>query len=227
MPSGDDDRDGAVPLTTRGIRRRTELLSVTRKVVGDGGFRELQMTTVASAADVAVGTFYRYFPSKAALCAALVAHVSDRELSVIKEVVAAEGSAAERLRDVVRSFVRRALIARRLAYAMIAEPVDPEVEDVRLLYRARISEQFRTLVAEGVAAGEFGSEDPDTAAACIVGAFMEAVIGPGRPGSRPAELGADRASHPTRVANEAARFCLSALRTSEVAALPERSSRQR
>lgn len=164
--------------TARSERRRRDLLAAARRVVSDGGFHDLQMLAVAAAAGTAVGTIYRYFPTKAELCAALVAEVSARELDVIRAICEAEGPADRRLRDAVAAFAGRALQNRRLAYAMIAEPVEAAVDDARLDWRRRIGAALAGLIAEGAAAGRLRAVDPGLAAACIVGAFMEALVGP-------------------------------------------------
>src|ERR1700732_5073513 len=68
---------------------------------------------------------------KAELWAEIVATVSAREVGIAKAVADADGSPVEKLQAAVRTFASRALRGRRLAYALIAEPVDPEVETVR------------------------------------------------------------------------------------------------
>lgn len=186
--------------SARSERRRRDLLAAARRVVSDGGFHSLQMLAVAAAAGTAVGTIYRYFPTKAELCAALVAEVSARELEVIRAICESDGAAGQRLRDAVAAFARRALHNPRLAYAMIAEPVEAAVDDTRLEWRRRIGEAFARLVAEGAAVGAFRRVDPTLAAACIVGAFMEALVGPLEPAARRDD---DR-----RLADDIAGLCL-------------------
>lgn len=44
--------------------RRKRILDATIALASDGGFDAVQMRTVAERADVALGTLYRYFPSK-------------------------------------------------------------------------------------------------------------------------------------------------------------------
>jgi TetR/AcrR family transcriptional regulator, cholesterol catabolism regulator len=44
--------------------RRTRILDATIALASQGGFEAVQMRTVAERADVALGTLYRYFPSK-------------------------------------------------------------------------------------------------------------------------------------------------------------------
>ena len=167
--------------SSRSDRRRRDLLVAARRVVSDGGFRDLQMLAVAATAGTAVGTIYRYFPTKAGLCGALVAEVSARELAVIRSICEADGPPDRRLHDAVATFARRALQNRQLAYAMIAEPVEAAVDDARLEWRRRIGEALAGLIAQGSATGRFRAVDGRLAAACIVGAFMEALVGPLEP----------------------------------------------
>ncbi|PZT74871.1 MULTISPECIES: TetR family transcriptional regulator [unclassified Streptomyces] len=63
------------PLTERQEARRRRILRATAALAGEGGFEAVQMREVAVAAEVALGTLYRYFPSKVHL---LVATLRDR-----------------------------------------------------------------------------------------------------------------------------------------------------
>jgi AcrR family transcriptional regulator len=55
--------------------RRRRIVRVTVTLASEGGFDAVQMRTVAERADVALGTLYRYFPSKIHL---LVSVLADR-----------------------------------------------------------------------------------------------------------------------------------------------------
>lgn len=65
----------AVPLTARQEARRARILEATTRLARDGGFEAVQMRAVAESSQVALGTLYRYFPSKIHL---LVAALQDR-----------------------------------------------------------------------------------------------------------------------------------------------------
>jgi AcrR family transcriptional regulator len=119
-----------------------------------------------------VGTIYRYFRSRAELCARIVSTTSRREVDVLSGIALAEGSQSQKVRDAVRTFATRAMRGRRLAYGLIFEPIDPEVESTRLKYRRAIARVFETIVREGIAAGEFRDVDAE-----IGGAFMEGLVG--------------------------------------------------
>src|SRR5215470_17461492 len=122
--------------------KRDRILQAVRKVVGEVGFRGAQVTTVAAAAGVATGTVYRYFPSKGELFAEALALNAQHEIDVVVAVAAAEGPATSRLGDALRVFAERAVRARRLAWAMLAEPAEPEVDAARLTYRRAFAEVF-------------------------------------------------------------------------------------
>lgn len=158
--------------------KRVRILDAARRLVAREGFRGTAVEAVAAEAEVATGTVYRYFPAKSALFVEVVGRVSEREVGVVAAIAGRPGPAPARLDAAVRAFAGRALVAPRLAYALIVEPSDAEVEAVRLLYRRRLADAFARIVAAGVEAGDFAAQDPDIAATCIVGALMEALIGP-------------------------------------------------
>ncbi|MEV0040425.1 TetR family transcriptional regulator [Streptomyces sp. NPDC050804] len=68
-------RTVSAPLTQRQEARRRRILAATRQLACGGGFDAVQMREVAEEAGVALGTLYRYFPSKIHL---LVATMQDR-----------------------------------------------------------------------------------------------------------------------------------------------------
>ncbi|HIX61594.1 MAG TPA: TetR/AcrR family transcriptional regulator [Candidatus Halomonas stercoripullorum] len=164
---------------------RSRILEAARTLVSEGGWREAQVASVAAAAGFATGTVYRYFPSKAELFAEVLTRVSQREVDVLTAVAEEDVAASTRLHDAVATFVKRAMRNPRLAYALIAEPCDKEIDEARLVYRAAISQVIRSIVAAGQAAGEMRSDvEPNIAASVIVGGFMEGLIGPLSPLNR-------------------------------------------
>lgn len=157
---------------------RQRILRAARQLIADGGFREAQVGAIAASAGVATGTIYRYFPSKADLFAVVLRAICQRELDVISAIAASGGPASERLAAAVRAFTSRALRGRGLAYAIIVEPVDPEIDEVRLEYRRAQGRVFESIIDDGIASGEFPPQDVQASAACLVGAFLEGLVRP-------------------------------------------------
>lgn len=188
---------------------RERILLATRRLVAAGGYRNAPVTAVAAEAGVSTGLIYRHFPSKAELFVEVLTDAVEHELRIFEAIAAEPLPAPERLRRAITAFVRRALAGPGLAYAFIAEPVDPEVEAERIRCRRLFGDVFRRIVTDGVEAGSFPAQDTDVAAACIVGAFTEALVGPTAP-SR------DAHGDQTALVESICVFCLRAAGASQV-----------
>lgn len=164
---------------------RERILLAARELVAAGGYRNAPVTAVAAQAGVSTGLIYRHFPSKSELFVEVLNAAVDHEVRIMEGIGAGSGTATQRLQQAVITFVRRALAGPGLAYAFIVEPVDPEVEAERIRGRRRFGDVFRQLVEQGVAGGEFPIQDAELTAACIVGAFTEALVGPTAPSRQP------------------------------------------
>jgi AcrR family transcriptional regulator len=162
----------------RGPEKRQLILSAARTLVAQVGFRETQMSGVAELAGIAIGTLYRYFPSKNELMVETVAAVAQREVDVVAGVAMSDGSAQDRLGVAAWTFASRALRGRRLAHALVAEPVDPEIEAARLKYRRALARVFETIIDQGIRDKEFIHQHVPAAAACMVGCLFEGLVGP-------------------------------------------------
>jgi TetR/AcrR family transcriptional regulator, cholesterol catabolism regulator len=62
--------------------RRTRILDAATVLASRGGFEQMQMRAVAERADVALGTLYRYFPSKIHLLVSALAQQLEQALEV-------------------------------------------------------------------------------------------------------------------------------------------------
>ena len=170
------------PTTRTEARRaatRERIVRAAHALIARGGYREAQVAAVAAGAGVATGSVYNHFPSKAKLFAEVFRHASQREVDATRAAAeAAGGTAPRRLAAAVETFARRALRGRRLAWALLAEPVDPAVEAERLAFRRAYAAGFAEVLREGVAAGELPAQNVELTAAALVGALGEALVGP-------------------------------------------------
>ncbi|MCW2986283.1 MAG: TetR/AcrR family transcriptional regulator [Conexibacter sp.] len=162
----------------RRTQTRDRIVRAALELVARGGYREAQVANVARRAGVATGTVYRHFPSKADLLTEVFRVASQREVDAVARATAVAGDAQEQLAAAVETFARRALRGRRLAWALLAEPVDPAVEAERLQFRRAYADVFAATIAAGVAAGRLPEQDPAFTATALVGAIGEALVGP-------------------------------------------------
>jgi AcrR family transcriptional regulator len=163
---------------SRRLATRERIVAAALEQVARGGYASAGIQPVAAAAGVAVGTVYRHFPSKGDLFAEVFRRASQRELDVVVEVSERDAPAAERVAAAAEAFSRRALAGPVLAYALIAEPVDPAVESERLRFRIGYRDAFARVLEDGVRDGELRPHDTRTVAAAIVGALAESLVGP-------------------------------------------------
>lgn len=189
-------------VTARLADTRRSILDAARDLVAEGGFAAVQMTEVAKKAGVATGTLYRYFSSKEALCRQVFREVSAREMGMLAEIASGDEPAGERLVQVLRTFAGRAVRGRRLAYALLAEPLDVNLAEERAFFRRTHAEIFARILDDGIDNGELPRIDARIAAACIAGAIPTALIGPLAPESHELE------SNPDRTVEEIVNFCL-------------------
>jgi AcrR family transcriptional regulator len=158
--------------------RREAILTAARLLATEGGIAAVQVAPVAERAGIAAGTVYRYFQSKTALVAELVALLAQSEIAALSKAAGAAPGPLSALAAAVATFGARALADRRLAFALIAEPVDRDIDDARVKYRKALAETFEARIRTAVAAGHLPDQDPGAAAPALVGALIEGLVGP-------------------------------------------------
>src|SRR5215204_2405177 len=163
----------------RRAETRERITTAARELIAEGGYVKAQIAAVADRAGVAVGTVYRHFPSKSDLFAEVFREASQHEVDAMSEAIhTTTGPAAERVAAGVEVFARRALRGRRLAWALLAEPVDPAVEAERLHFRHSYRDLMAEVLADGIEAGEVPPQNTEATAAALIGAIGEAMVGP-------------------------------------------------
>ncbi|WP_028936232.1 cholesterol catabolism transcriptional regulator KstR [Pseudonocardia spinosispora] len=130
--------------------RRTRILDATMMLATKGGFDAVQMRAVAERADVALGTLYRYFPSKIHLLVSGLIREFSRTLDKLERSPVPGDTVAERVLYVLahntRSLQREPMLTEAITRAfMFADTsVTAEVTQVD-----RLSERMLT-VAVGI-----------------------------------------------------------------------------
>lgn len=161
---------------------RDRLLAAALEITREGGYGAASVAAIADRAGVAAGTLYRHFPSKGELFAELFRTVCSGEVEAMRAAdPGPSASASARAEEVIATFAGRALHTPRLAWALIAEPVDPLVDAERLAYRRAYRELLAELVQAGIDDGSLPAQDADLIAATIVGGVGEALVGPTSP----------------------------------------------
>ncbi len=160
---------------------RERLLIAARELIEADGYGGASVIAIAERTGVAAGTLYRHFASKEELFVEVFRLVCAREERAMRAATQAlpdDAPAVARLEAVLVTFARRALRNPRLAWALIAEPVDPLVDAERLAYRERYAELIAQALRAGIESGELPEQNVPLTAAALVGGCGEALVGP-------------------------------------------------
>jgi AcrR family transcriptional regulator len=185
--------------------REQTIVDAARSAALSGGLSAVQIASVAERAGIASGTVYRYFPSKSDLVSELIGAVTERALDAMRDAANAAPGPLSALAASIATFAARVLAERRLAWAAIAEPVDREIDRVRLDFRKSLVAELQSRMRTAMAHGHLPDQDLALAAPAVVGALLEGLIGPHAP-----DIGADKAKARDAVQN-ATLFALRAL----------------
>lgn len=107
--------------------RRERILDAAVSLAEQGGWDAVQMREVAELADVALGTLYRYFPSKVHLLVSAMGRTFASLHDSALAAGAAEGTPRERVYRVVASVTRFLARNRRLSGAMLRALMSADV----------------------------------------------------------------------------------------------------
>ena len=158
--------------------RHEAIIAAAASLAAETGINAVQIAPVAERAGIAAGTVYRYFPSKTDLVAALVATVLEREIGAMRRAADAAPGPLSALAAAVTTFAARALREPRLAFALLAEPVDADTDAARLHYRRALCAELTRRLAAAIAARALPEQDVAVTAPALLGAMMEGLVGP-------------------------------------------------
>lgn len=158
--------------------RRRAILTAARDIASNGGMAAVQIAPVALRADVAAGTVYRYFPSKADLISELIAEVARDELTAIRRAANAAPGPSSALAAAIATVAVHMVSHKKLAWGILAEPVDVDVAATRLVSRREIAGEIEARIMAAVSAGHLPQQDTSLAATALLGALHEALVGP-------------------------------------------------
>lgn len=162
-------------------KNRKTILQSARELIAQGGFKEAQIQAIADRAVVSSGLVYRYFDNKSQVLIEVLNAAITLEVEILNHVAQGQLKPTQKLHKAVTTFVRRAMNSPQLAYSLMFEPVDPQLEHERFHSKQLIKQSMKEILAEGKTTGEFGFEDLNTAALCVVGAMTFVVIEPLNP----------------------------------------------
>lgn len=158
--------------------QRESIIAAAIAVLTEHGYRGCSVAAVAARAGVATGTVYKHFASKSELVGEVFDQVVSGEVAAVAEASSVPDDPARRIVAVVETFAYRALKVPRLAYVLLAEPVDTAVDAKRLVFRRAYQDIIVGIVTDGVRRGVLPPQNARITAAALVGALGDVMVGP-------------------------------------------------
>ena len=162
-------------------QNRNAILDSARELIAHGGFKEASIQAIAERAGVSTGLVYRYFENKSQILIEVLSVAIRREVEILDHIAKSDLRSIQKLQKSVSFFLMRAMNSPQLAYSLMFEPVDPEMEHERFRSKQLIKQSIKEILAEGKVNGEFDFEDLNTAALGVVGSMTFVVIEPLNP----------------------------------------------
>jgi TetR/AcrR family transcriptional regulator, cholesterol catabolism regulator len=143
---------GQTTLARSQAERRRRVLAATFELAADGGFDAVQMRDVAAAADVALGTVYRYFSSKERLLLEAMAEQQSDLRAYIETHPLAEATAADRVMSVLRRSNRTLRRYPDVTAAMVRAFGSAQAENADIVQR--VTELMTAIITRAVQGAE-------------------------------------------------------------------------
>lgn len=158
--------------------REQAIVDSALRLAAEGGLQAVHIAAVAERAGIAAGTVYRYFPAKTDLVAAVISSVSERELTAMRAAADAAPGPLSAIAAGIGTFAARALAERRLIWAMTAEPVEAELNALRLDFRQALAAELELRINAAVSRTLLPQQDARVTAPALIGAVIEGLLGP-------------------------------------------------
>jgi AcrR family transcriptional regulator len=170
--------------------RREAIVAAAYDALAEKGIAAIQIAPIAERAGIAAGTVYRYFPSKTELVAAVVTGLSEADIAALEQAAAAAPGPLSALAAAIATFAMRAIARRRLVLALMAEPIEPDLDGALATYRRALAAEFEKLIRKALEDSHLKHQDAALAAPALIGALIEGLIGPLAPPAMhdPAEM---------------------------------------
>jgi len=161
--------------------RPAEILDAALAVFAEKGYAATRMDDIAQRAGVTKGTIYLYFQSKDAVFRSLVKESIGATIEGVAAAAASfEGSATDLLRMILRGIGTFARVGDRVVLPKIIIAEAGNFPALAEFYRREVIDRglglLTSVIARGIARGEFRAVNPEHAARLCIGPLLVAIF---------------------------------------------------
>lgn len=158
--------------------KRTAMMQAAVQVFAEKGYYAATIRDIVGAADVAIGTFYFYFPDKETLFTYLYEETADFLLQALQQAVAGRSTLPHQVSAGVRAYVNIAVFEPAVVQLLLVGGVGalPALENQRLRFRERLTGIWQKPLDAALGRALIAEQNTRRAAEAVAGACDEVIL---------------------------------------------------
>jgi len=158
--------------------KRTAMMQAAVQVFAEKGYYAATVRDIVKAADVAIGTFYFYFPDQETLFVHLYEETADFLLQTIDQAVRSRSDLAQQLSRGIQAYLNIAIYEPAVVQLLLVGGVGavPSLEAKRLTFREHLVRLWQRPLDKAIDEGVIPDQNSRRIAEAFAGAFDEVIL---------------------------------------------------
>ncbi len=158
--------------------KRTAMMQAAVQVFAQKGYHAATVRDVVKTADVAIGTFYFYFPDKETLFVYLYEETSDFLLQTIQQAVTQKRGIVKQISAGIQAYVSIGLYDPAVVQLLLIGGVGavPSLHQKRAVFRNRLAQIWEDAIEYAIEQGEIVAINARISAEFLAGGFDEIIL---------------------------------------------------
>ena len=158
--------------------KRTTMMQAAVQVFAEKGYYAATVRDIVKAADVAIGTFYFYFPDKETLFVHLYEETADFLLQTIDQAVRSRTDLAQQLSRGIQAYLNIAVYEPAVVQLLLVGGVGaiPSLQAKRTSFRERMVRLWQRPLDQAINNGVIPKQNSRRIAEAFAGAFDEVIL---------------------------------------------------
>lgn len=158
--------------------KRTAMMQAAVRVFADKGYHSAKIRDIVAAADVAVGTFYFYFPDKETLFVYLYEETAEFLLQTLKQAIGGRATFPKQVAAGIQAYVNIGLYEPAVVNLLLVGGVGavPALVDRRADFREGLVKVWQKPLDQALDKGQIINQNTRRSAEALAGAIDEVIL---------------------------------------------------
>lgn len=158
--------------------KRTAIMQAAVRVFAEKGYHSAKVRDIVAAANVAVGTFYFYFPDKETLFVHLYEETAEFLLRALEQAVRGRATLPKKIRAAVQAYVNIGVFEPAIVHLLLVGGVGavPALIDQRARFRNSLVALWKEPLDEALEKGLLFPQNTQMTAEALSGAIDEVIL---------------------------------------------------